>query len=150
MSRDWTPQELWHVEKHMVERGKSMRESSIFFVDAKTGEEIPLISKKEKEIGKSYPVLSFLFEDWYKIYIGMEDEDARHRTFCYMEQALKATIAEEEGKPFNFPLESFKIVKFWYRGELDTNFYYRERNDEKFADYIWTVYKATISAKYNR
>lgn len=149
MSRDWTPQELWNAEKHMTEQGKSMRETNIFLIDAKTGERIPLISEEEKKIGKNYPVLSFLFDDWYRIYKSMEDEDARHRTFFYMEQALRATIAEEEGNPYNFPLESFRVVKVWYHGKLDPNFYYRERNNEKFSEYIRTIYEATIAARYN-
>lgn len=143
MSRDWTPCEMWNVEKHMSAEGHSMRDANYIFVNMITGEKTPLIPDEQKKIGKNYPMLSFLFEDWYKIYTKMGDEIVRDRTFALYENTLRAVINEEEDLDVVVPstLFAYDLVKLWYFGKLDPNFYYRERNNEVLADSIWEFYK---------
>lgn len=143
MSRDWTPYEMWNVEKRMAAEGHSMREAEYMFVNMLTGERTPLIPKEQKEIGKQYPTLSFLFDGWYKIYTDMKNEVVRDKTFTLYENTLRAVICEDEDVDVVLPstLFAYDLVKLWYFGKLDPNFYYREQNNEVLADSIWEFYE---------
>lgn len=146
MSRDWTPYEMWNVEKQMANEGHSMREANYVFVNMITGERTPLISNEEKEIGRNYPMLSFLFEDWYKIYTKMENESVRDKTFSHFEAIVKAVVDKYDGLYYEVPDGRFAydLAKLWYFGKLDPNFYYREQNNEVLADSIWEFYELEI------
>lgn len=146
MSRDWTPYELWNVEKRMSAEGNSLRNANYMFVDMVTGEKTPLIPEEQKKIGENYPILSFLFDDWYRIYTKMDNETVRDKVFTLYENTLKAIINEDDDANVTVSPTFFAYdpVKLWYFGQLDPHFYYREYNNELLGEHILEFYNAEI------
>ena len=143
MFRDWTPYELYTADQYFAKQGKPLRNTTIYFTDAKTKKTTPLISDEEKKIGATYPNLSFLFSRWFGLYKNMSDKNARDITFALLENALTEVISRDSEGEATAPLSDNPIIattSSWFYGNLDPHFYYREHNDEAFADFIKNVY----------
>lgn len=146
MSRDWTPQELRLIDKQMSLKGESFRNANFVFHDIATGKEIPLKSEREREIGKKFPELSFLYEEWFEVYEALGNAVVKEQLFEELEDTLEIIIAEENGEKLdkNCDANIKKAIYKWYCGELDPSFYYRERNDKMFADFIRNLYSDRV------
>jgi len=119
MSRDWTPEELYNVDKKLH------------------------FDRKENEDSEIFPNLSFLGEgallNMRKL--GMSDEE-----ILVFESELTTIIANKEiGIPVANWMrpdinETLNLTATWFCGKLDKNFYYRETNDELFANTAQTFF----------
>ena len=91
MSRDWTPQEMYMRDKYTKEEfGEALRDAEFEFINSKTGERTPLISPEHKKIGKMFPEISFLFDDFYRMYDKYSEYPVeRNIMFAYIEATLQ-------------------------------------------------------------
>ena len=129
MSRDFTPRELYLVEKEMK---PSLRDIKI--VNDK-GEEI-IFSKTPEGAKERYPELTFLVSDQESLF-GSADTivdltEDRKRVLDAIEEKIQNI---EEGNGLNEE-DPFLFVEQWFCGKLDPNFYYREENERLFLSEI--------------
>ena len=133
MSRDWTPRELFYADK---EYGFRDRKIEMVYKDEDGNEKTMAIgpTDKEKEL---YPNLSFLGEGAMRAMqsLGMTEEE-----IMVFEKELSAIVENED---INIPASNWdrpdidstlRLTAQWFEGVLDPSFYYRERNDEAFAE----------------
>lgn len=141
MSRNWTPQEQYYADKFIQkEQGRSMRDQEFFWVQP-DGTKIPMEDEQSRKVRKQYSELGFLFDYLPKTYKALEKHPKyRKRVLDKIEQHLKEI---EEIKRGN----NQDIVWLWYTGKLDSNFYYNERNNELFMEYIITEVNKLVSGR---
>lgn len=91
MGRDWTPQEMYMRDKYTKEEfGEALRDAEFEFINSKTGERTPLISPEHKKIGKMFPEISFLLDDFYRMYDKYSEYPVeRNIMFAYIEATLQ-------------------------------------------------------------
>lgn len=130
MSRNWTPQEQYYADKFIQkEQGRSMRDQEFFWVQP-DGTKIPMEDEQARKVRKQYSELGFLFDYLPKTYKALEKHPKyRKRILDNIEKHLKEI---EELKNGN----SQDVIWLWYTGKLDNNFYYNERNNQMFMEYI--------------
>lgn len=146
MSRDWTPAELYIADKAMAkEYGRSLRESELMFVDTNSGEKVPLSNKQARA---DYPELSFLFGEFDRLYESYKDDKALRALFDRFEVVLvetekllggeiphsKELYKMGEKEFLSQPVET--VVREWFLGRLDSDFYYNERNNAAFRTFF--------------
>ena len=138
MSRNWTPREMYFVDLEMTKQGKSLRNSlyTMVFVDPQ-GNQTSFISEEEKKVLVQFKELGFLFcENLYHLWVSTESHPRiRKRILLETEQELERIIdADKNSKS----LDVFdKILVSWYMGELDSNFYYSDYNNELLEQYLY-------------
>lgn len=113
-------------------------------------------------VREEYPYLQFLFgEGTMSLYLKYKDNKNFDKVFTEIDKTIK-DIADEAAELFPhkkipYPIERIKIytdvseidykedlskkplkevAKMWFYGKLDTSFYYNERNDEEFFEYL--------------
>lgn len=140
MSKDWTPCELYHADKFAVSQGwPSYRTLSPTIFDTETGEQVPVISQAEMEARKPFKEISFLFSDWYVLYMSI-DAKIRDEVFHYVDDILVQVINDYELNLHPSVSKHYQIIKKWYLGKLDPGFYYNNRNNEALSHFIlWLV-----------
>ena len=91
MGRDWTPQEMYMRDKYTKEEfGEALRDAEFEWIDSKTGERTPLVSPEHKKIGKMFPEISFLFDDFFRMYDKYSEYPVeRNIMFAYIEATLQ-------------------------------------------------------------
>lgn len=129
MSRDLTPSELFHIDayyKHVF------RNSSIYwkFPD---GNEVRTDSHLAKD---RYPELSFLYNNFDELYSEHKDNEKACSVLDEIEANLKEIENAETSKKEPDLKEEFDALRKWYKGELDSGFYYSTLNDELLSEWI--------------
>ena len=137
MSRDWTPKQLYLVDKQM---DNELRKRTITL---EFNGEITVIHDPEGEMEKTFPNLTFLGGDIFK-----KIKDKCEVTFVYdVEAALTEIIRLTDNHPANDVSDSdiescikegwwqlAKLTRDWFEGKLDPGFYYNEQNNEAFIE----------------
>ena len=139
MSRNWTPREMYFVDLSIQQRdGHSMRNGlfDMVFVSAH-GDKVPFIQEEEKKILSMFKELGFLFSDnLYSLWLSTE-EHPRKRKRVLMETEIEiGKIIEADKKQRDLGVFDETLVK-WYLGELDSNFYYSDYNNELLQEYLF-------------
>ena len=137
MSRDWTPRETYAMDKDYYNK------NGLHFY------EIPLVTKlgdtiiserptkEDIELGKKYPYLMYVGIDALYKMKNIVAEDILIEVENYLKDLCEGdTFKSRTYYPNGFDNES---INKWYNGELDNNFYHRERNDEYLIDYLSTI-----------
>lgn len=148
MSRDWRPVELYMNDKYFKEKhGKGLRDSVISFRTLDGQEQL----LSNLEMRKQYPELEFVAGDATKMfYEAHKSNKAVLALFDELETALRNAETDfDKSQTFPVPLELWKlepeeiaqhsideVVKEWFYGNLDSNFYYNTENDEVLISYI--------------
>lgn len=129
MSRDWTPKELYYADKQF-----DFKNQKITMTDSQ-GNKIELGSSKEDR--EKFPNLSFLGEGVLTLMRKAKLTDEEIQVF---EKELKIVVDNENiGIPASNWIkadvnETLRLTAQWFEGKLDSAFYYRERNDEAYAE----------------
>lgn len=134
MSRDWTPREAYFADKfHFQETGQHFYEMKVTtFVMGK--ETLVHPTKEEEILYKKYPYLAITSIDNLQQLFNNLSKDF----LVELEKYVKDLCVLDEGKNKFHDSKEFenKVINKWYNGQLDENFYYRERNDEYLLDYL--------------
>lgn len=145
MSRDFRPCEFYFVDKRI-----GVRKAQKIVWHTADGDEIeaPLY---DKDAIHKFPELSFLFGNFNSLYPKYKNNEKALSIFSDLEKKLKEVEREYEdngysekggekcGALFNAELikeNSYDVIKEWFYGRLDNNFYYNIKNNDKFLQYI--------------
>ncbi len=129
MSRDWTPKELYYADKQF-----NFRNQKITMTDS-NGNEIDIGPGNEDK--DKFPNLSFLGEGVLNL---MREAKLTDEEILIFEKKLKTVVDNEDaGIPASNWIradvsEALRLTAQWFEGKLDPAFYYRERNDEVYAE----------------
>lgn len=137
MSRNWTPREQYLADKYMTANGhKSLRNQN--FIITYNNVSKPMMSAKEMKVRAQYSELGFLFDNLYILYNKMKEHPRyRNRVLSEIDNQIKS-LENNELKGVD------SIVEKWFNGKLDEHFYYSERNNEVFGNYILEKYKELL------
>ena len=126
MSRNWTPQEMYNVDKSVNNR---IRNTELYFVRP-DGTQVPMESEQARMVRKQYKELGFLFDNLPSTYERLKEHPKyRNRVLREIEYRLERYEIHNIGDE-NDPLW------LWYIGRLDPSFYYSEENNRLLAEYI--------------
>ena len=142
MSRDLRPVELYLLD---ISCNRSLRNiTSVTRTDGNnTGTEILLQNSSARQ---RYPELSFLFSGFRSIYEAYGHDRTARQVFKKFEQSLVECETDMTQKNdlqlpgttndvfFNTPIKD--IVREWFYGRLDKNFYYSDENNYQFEEYM--------------
>ncbi len=139
MSRDWTPKQLYLVDKHL---NGNLREQKITW---ELNGETYVIHDPEGEMEKAFPNLTFLGNDIVKSL-----KEKCKITFIYDVESCLTGITElldsfnnsnrdiADSEIETHMKKSYwvlgKLIRDWFEGKLDPDFYYNERNNEIFIE----------------
>ena len=129
MSRDWTPKGLYYADKKF-----HFRDQKITMTDS-NGNEVDIGPSKEDR--EKFPNLSFLGEGVLAL---MKKSNLTDEEILIFEKKLKTVVDNEDiGIPASNWIrtdvsETLRLTAQWFEGKLDPAFYYRERNDEIYAE----------------
>lgn len=128
MSRDLTPYELYLFEKAAINNGGySLWDFTENLTITYKGETVPYRSSVDKVVRKQYPQLGRLlnnFENAYESLLKIKNGlDVLERCDKELEEYLTLGSGDE----------SSYVIK-WFKGELDSAFYYSEENDRLFLE----------------
>ena len=137
MSRDFAPQEMYHVDKNLDVRKMSiidMNGNIVYDPDSWVGRHFPM----------SWLLAAGVIEAYLKEYVekfsGMYPYSnilGGVDALCYMEQQISFLIEEEEGEGNpRLSSEIDSVIRKWFIGHLDKNFYYHETNDRLLVEYL--------------
>ena len=130
MSRDWTPREMYLVEKHNIKTGHGswwdFMENSTWVINGKT---LPMCTPETIAHRREYPCLGRLFEEYDELYSFLSQLPGGLDLLGRYDKTLSDYIETGVGDKNSFLIR-------WFEGELDEHFYYRERNDELFLEAI--------------
>lgn len=159
MSRDWRPVELYITDKQFKEsKGSGLRDNVITF-KTPDGQERLL---SNMEMRQQYPELEFVAGDVTKAFYDLyKDNKDVLALFDELEIALRKAETEfDKDRTFPSSLELWKlepeeiaqhpideVVKEWFYGNLDNNFYYNTENDEIFTGYITQKIEDIVRSK---
>lgn len=134
MSRDWTPREAYFADKHFWKQtGEHFYEMKLVtYIMGK--ETLVHPTKEEKILYQKYPYLAITsIDNLHKLSSNLSQD-----LVMELEEYVKNLCISDEGKnKFHDSNElENEVINKWYNGELDENFYYRERNDEYLLDYL--------------
>ena len=157
MSRDMRPVDLYLCDK-MLKKDKNVSLRDIMYVhilDDGTKQEKPVQDPLAK---KAYPELSFLFPDFRHIYSSYSTNSYADTVFKEFENALAKCEANVSGRIYPNPVQKFydktneefydapisDVVREWFYGNLDRDFYYSDENDYQFEVYMRHQIENTI------
>lgn len=131
MSRDWTPRESYLVEQQQIADGRGDKWD--FMRNLKyvpLGEEpVRAVSDEELSIRMQFPVIGKFAGNFMELYSIVSNFEGGFEFLREKDAEISAYIATGKGDPDSY------FVK-WFFGELDENFYYRERNDQLLLESI--------------
>ena len=153
MSRDWRPVELYTHDIHAKEEwGESYREMKIEWkVQNEKGEWVKVeedekIAALKKEVKALFPELNFFYEGQVlSLYETYKEDAVALDVLQKAEDTLKkiedGITRDEKQHCYHLPdmknADEFTDTVFkWFCGELDESFYYRERNDRAFHEFL--------------
>ena len=126
MSRDFTPRESLAAEKYTGISLWHFMETTVIIYN---GEEKLLHDPADVALRKEYPLLGKLINDFPDLYAQLIKIDGGLDILREKDNELAIYIEQGKGD-----FESYLVR--WFEGELDTNFYYSERNEEMFIEEI--------------
>lgn len=142
MSRDWRPFEavIADEEAHIT-RGEYIHDAKFVMHYPKTGKECPMY--KEEPRGP-FPNLCYLLDGFeLKTYDEIKEDHKAYAFYEYVESQigrLSDTIRKQMQNNERLNLDQVDVadpvIKDWFMGELDQNFYYNEVNNEEFREWI--------------
>ena len=148
MSKDFTPYELYRIDRELVARGMmSLRQLNITF---KVDEKLSQNGNRQKKVKnlqgtfsrRQYKELGFLFDNFYMAYKTMSKHPSiRKKVLTNIETQLREI--ERQKNP-----DDNSVVGLWFYGKLDPNFYYNTENNELFFEYIMKEYNRLIDEQY--
>ena len=142
MSKDWTPQQYYFADLYMQkEYNSNMREDFINMKISFNGKEEPFYTEEDKVILKKYRELGFLFSrNLLSLYERTKEHPIRrNRLLNEIEVQLNTLIDcnKKNGSHCEFPENIDNILVKWYLGKLDSDFYYNQRNNKAFENYLF-------------
>lgn len=142
MSRDWTPREHYFADLYMQREYKSnFREESLDMVISYNGKEESVYSDEEKKILRKYRELGFLFSrNLLSLYDRTKEHPIRrNRILNDIEIQLNTLIDcnKKNGSSCEYPNDIDTTLLKWYLGELDNDFYYNQKNNKIFENYLF-------------
>lgn len=142
MSKDWTPQQHYFADLYMQkEYNSNMREEFLNMKVSFNGKEEPFYTEEDKIILKKYKELGFLFSrNLLSLYERTKEHPIRrNRVLNEIEEQLNVLIDcdKKDGLSCEYPFDVSSALIKWYQGELDPNFYYNQRNNRVFEDYLF-------------
>lgn len=151
MSRDWTPRESYVMNKEYHRKnGQYLYEVPMFM---KVGDDIvrEYPTKEELNLARKYPHIAITGIDLlFQLWDSVSEETLQSLDGYLKELCEEDTFASKSYYPgYKSELNNEPINK-WYNGELDSHFYYRERNDEYLMDYISKVKDPSEIRESNR
>lgn len=142
MSRDFTPLELFIADKWIEEKnGHGLRDTKMTYT--LLGKEVEVPEKTSKNV---FPELSFLFDPFEELFKCNLDSKAAQTVFKKAENIIeeleqfeltkgskteRQLLLEEKARDV-----FFDTAAKWFYGKLDSGFYYHEKNDELFGDFL--------------
>jgi hypothetical protein len=142
MSRDFKPIELYVADRCVKTKDEcGLRDMKITWVSP-DGKETEVPEKTSKIV---FPELSFLFEPFEELYKSNLENEAALAVFRNVENIIKELeyeATETSDSEFMRSVEQKKKYPFsdtvsrWFYGKLDDSFYYNERNDELFKEFL--------------
>lgn len=145
MSKDFRPCDLYIADKVIKEKeGKGLRDLKVVWKNPNTNDEIIIGNEEAK---KEYPEMSFLFDDFNKLYEESKDNKNALKLFDDFEEALCVIETEFDAGQKSADLRLYvkedisnepvkDVVQEWFYGRLDSNFYYNEWNNRLLTDYM--------------
>lgn len=134
MSRDFTPRELTFAD-HQFHLSESKTTLSL----QGTGDEV-ILYDPDSEMARAYPKLSFLLDGFRTLYEMSLTDEAMKNKLASVEKELEAMIQEDLAQPGRrghvISSEHTETLVYWYTGTLDPGFYYNERNNQLFIDWL--------------
>lgn len=90
MGRDWTPKEMYLIDKDALEtRGQALRDIHFTFYNKQTQNNIPLYTKEQIEIAKQFSDFAFLYDPFHKMFNKYSElSQERNILFAYIESAI--------------------------------------------------------------
>lgn len=130
MSRDLTPRELYFLEQMQIENGLG---SLWDFMKNTTwhigGESWPLVTEDRLSQRQQFPLLGRLFNEYDRTYSYLSSRKGGLELLGDLDKQLDHYIQTGEGE------KDSPLIK-WFEGSLDEHFYYGERNDSLFFEFI--------------
>lgn len=130
MSRDFTPKETYYVEQTQIKEGYGslwdfMKNTTFTF----NGKSWPLHSEEEIELRKQYPILGKLLNKFEKVYDSLSQIPGGLDVLVRCDKEIGLYVETGQGE------KNSSVIK-WFEGTLDEGFYYGERNEELFLEYM--------------
>lgn len=129
MSRDLTPVQYYLLSEHNKDKGLSafdVMEGTSWVIN---GVSHPLHSKEEMNLRRQYPLFGYLLNTFLDVHDSLSKIPGGLAFLKKKEDELSSYIQSSVGD-HNSPM-----IK-WFEGELDPNFYYSERNEELFVEFL--------------
>lgn len=83
-----------------------------------------------------YPELSFLFNEFDLLYKSYDNDEKALAVLDDVESCLVKAEEDFMKGVYDSDNEMQRVVKEWFNGRLDENFYYAEYNNELFQTFI--------------
>ena len=133
MSRDWTPKE-WDIV-HQQDPGLREHFNNFVYVDL-DGNEIPLISKEQKEQFESFPKLNLIGNSFLNICSneGILNSPVGNKVIRMIENILNGVNYGSNFKAFE------EKVNLWYEGQLEPG-HYMDNNNEALVEETKNIIK---------
>ena len=133
MSRDWTPKE-WDIV-HQQDPGLREHFNNFVYVDP-DGNEIPIVSKEQKEQFESFPKLNLIGNSFLNMCSneGILNSPVGNKVIRMIENILNGVNYGSEFKEFE------EKVNLWYDGQLDPG-YYMDNNNEALVEETKNIIK---------
>ena len=133
MSRDWTPKE-WDIV-HQQDPGLRNHFNNLVLIDSE-GNEVPLISKEQKEQFEQFPKLNLVGNSFLNMCSneGVLNSNIGNKVVRMIENILLGTNYGSNFKEFE------EKVNLWYNGELDPG-YYMDNNNEALIEETKNIMK---------
>ena len=96
-----------------------------------------MMSQDELRFRKEYPILGLTCNPLWTWYTSKSDKERAVEIIARFEKELSKFV-DEKRRPVT-------VVERWFAGELDPAFYYCERNDEMFVEYLNDIYNGVPS-----
>lgn len=135
MGRDLTPVEYFYLNERNKGRGHSafdVMESTCWKIN---GVSHPLHSKEEMALRRQYPLFGYLLNTFPKTHEALSKVPGGLDLLKNREEELSVYIKTGAGD------RDSAMIK-WFEGELDSSFYYSERNEEMFVESLMDDAKA--------
>ena len=135
MSRDFTPRELFLADKLCEAGGQSLREMRITMTTPE-GKDVPMF-EEQKALQERFPNLGFLFERLPDLYKSSHFPKSAIDAFVgEVEKNLTTYIQFDCITGGKMLADIPETLVEWFHGHLDPGFYYHERNDELFLEWL--------------
>jgi len=139
MSKDWTPKEFLLAEKEMFERYGTeipkMREHNFVMTNFVTGNTFPMYNEDDWKVKRNFDNTGFLFDNFLRLYKN-HHTDKDIQVYNELERVITEIVNDV---PVTSSVLDVEIIRKWFKGELDTGFYYNTYNNQLLEEYILKI-----------